>query len=610
MAAPSNTVWGDTVGGYGRIGISATVSSTAELSTVHIEVWFWSKYGVSDSSNQYYYNNNATSATTLIGSRSIKTTVNSGGGWSTSNQVLVAETSNDYEYSRGTSAVKRNVAAKLSGIDRVGGAMYVTTSYTIPARSHYTVSYNANGGSGAPSAQTKWYGTTLKLSTTKPTRSGYTFRGWGTSTSDTSVDYAPGANYTGNANLTLYAIWTRISYTVAYNANGGTGAPKEMKKNHGEAITLSTTKPTRTNYTFSGWGTSASDTSVDYNPGSKYTANASITLYAIWKVAYVKPRINNYKASRCTSTGETSDDGTYVKITCDWSTDKTVSAIKIDWKLTTDASYDTANSDTVANPTGTSGTVSIVVGKGAISTDNAYNFKITISDSVGNNNQTIIVRPKRYPIDFLKGGTGVAFGKPAVKTATVDSAWPIHSTHTDLGFCHQRDDTGSIVYFGIGSGGYNRGLFDQYDEHWMLWRNRDGYTTLYGDDIYLQSKNSGASYVPYYKPGDKIAITGADFAGAGHITGSGGVVYFMMPLAKPTLGVSAVIATSSDGMIIRQESKYLYGSSATKYVNPDEYRCTLLANNCVRVIANFSVTTNVMNNAPCGIIFNGTLTFE
>ena len=84
----------------------------------------------------------------------------------------------------------------------------------------------------------------------------------------------------------------------------------------------------------------------------------------------------------------------------------------------------------------------------------------------------------------------------------------------------------------------------------------------------------------------------------------------MIPLAKPTLGVSAVIATSSDGMIIRQESKYLYGSSATKYVNPDEYRCTLLANNCVRVIANFSVTTNVMNNAPCGIIFNGTLTFE
>ena len=42
----------------------------------------------------------------------------------------------------------------------------------------YTVSYNANGGSGAPASQTKTYGTTLTLSSPKPTRSGYTFSGW------------------------------------------------------------------------------------------------------------------------------------------------------------------------------------------------------------------------------------------------------------------------------------------------------------------------------------------------------------------------------------------------------------------------------------------------
>jgi uncharacterized repeat protein (TIGR02543 family) len=64
-----------------------------------------------------------------------------------------------------------------------------------------------NGGSGAPSPQTKLYGVTLKLSGTTPKRTGYTFRGWGTSPNDATVDYASGASYTANASITLYAIW-------------------------------------------------------------------------------------------------------------------------------------------------------------------------------------------------------------------------------------------------------------------------------------------------------------------------------------------------------------------------------------------------------------------
>lgn len=51
------------------------------------------------------------------------------------------------------------------------------TSVTVKAISSFTISYNANGGSGAPSSQTKKTGTNLTLSTTKPTKSGYTFKG-------------------------------------------------------------------------------------------------------------------------------------------------------------------------------------------------------------------------------------------------------------------------------------------------------------------------------------------------------------------------------------------------------------------------------------------------
>lgn len=87
---------------------------------------------------------------------------------------------------------------------RSGSCRVNTTSITRT----FSVKFDANGGSGAPSAQTKTYGVTLKLSSTKPTRSGYIFKGWGKSEGDTTADYQPGGNYTSNASITLYAIWT------------------------------------------------------------------------------------------------------------------------------------------------------------------------------------------------------------------------------------------------------------------------------------------------------------------------------------------------------------------------------------------------------------------
>lgn len=151
--------------------------------------------------------------------------------------------------------------------------------------STYTVSYNANGGSGAPGNQTKTYGKTLTLSSTKPTRTGYTFQGWGTTASDTSVNYAAGASYTANAAITLYAIWKAKTYTVSYDANGGSGAPGNQTKTYGVALTLSSTKPTRTNYDFVKWNTKADGSGTSYNSGASYTSNAAVTLYAVWKLS-------------------------------------------------------------------------------------------------------------------------------------------------------------------------------------------------------------------------------------------------------------------------------------------------------------------------------------
>ncbi len=71
----------------------------------------------------------------------------------------------------------------------------------------HTVSYNANGGEGAPAAQTKIPGTPLTLSATVPTREGYTFLGWATSANATNAVYQPGDAFKNNVDTTLYAVW-------------------------------------------------------------------------------------------------------------------------------------------------------------------------------------------------------------------------------------------------------------------------------------------------------------------------------------------------------------------------------------------------------------------
>ena len=413
MAAPSNTKWGSIVGGYGRIGISVTVTNTNTTSSVHVEVWFWSKYSVSDTNNNYYYDNNATTATTNRGSINISTTVSSGSGWSTSNQKLLKET--DYTYSRGTSAVKRNCAAKLSGVERVGGTMTVTTSYTIPALASYKITYNANGGSGAPGQQTKYYGKTLKLSTVKPTRTGYTFQGWGTSATG-SVVYAPGANYTANAADTLYAIWKANTWTVTYNANGGSGAPAAQTKTYGVTLTLSSTKPTRTNYNFLGWGTSPDSTTVAYKEGASYTNNSAITLYAIWELSYVKPRITNLTADRCTLEGVLDDDGTYIKVAFDWATDKAISAADSYIQWVCQELNGSIERYYLNSLTGLTGSVNVVVGSGVIDPEYAWNITIHIKDEIDEEDFSVYLPSAKYLMDFKEGGTGVSIGE----TATYD----------------------------------------------------------------------------------------------------------------------------------------------------------------------------------------------
>ena len=285
----------------------------------------------------------------------------------------------------------------------------VSFSVSVPAWTSYAIKYNANGGSGAPGNQTKWKDQTLSLSTTKPTRTGYTFLGWSTSSSATSATYSAGGNYTANSAATLYAVWKAITYTVKYNANGGSGAPGNQTKTYGKTLTLSSTKPTRTNYNFKGWGTSASATTVAYAAGGSYTKNAAITLYAVWELAYTKPRITNVSVTRCDSSGTATDEGQNGLVSFKWACDKTVSSIVIKHKLSSSSTW----TSTTVTASGTSGTVSKVIGSNGLSIENTYDINVTVSDSAGSSYELTSLTSMKFSIDFKSGGTGVAFGKAA-----------------------------------------------------------------------------------------------------------------------------------------------------------------------------------------------------
>lgn len=314
----------------------------------------------------------------------------------------------------------------LTWTDVYGGTMTASETIDLAAKTSYTVSYNANGNgaTGAPGVQTKWHGTNITLSSAKPTRTGYTFLGWATSSTATTATYLAGGTYSANASVTLYAVWKINTFDMKFDANGGTGGPGTMTKTYGTTFYLPPTVPTRTNYKFLGWGTSASATVVTYPSGSAYTTNSEMTFYAIWELAYVRPRIDNASVERYdATTGTASDTGTSASIKFDWATDQEVTQIKIEWESATQGS-----GSEIVEASGTSGHVDTVVGNGTLSAESTYIIRIFVWDCAEfcKDHYTKIastLNGQTFPIDVLAEGAGVAIGKPAELRDMFDVKW-------------------------------------------------------------------------------------------------------------------------------------------------------------------------------------------
>lgn len=163
----------------------------------------------------------------------------------------------------------------------------------------FTLAFDANGGTGGPSAmteETEEYLVSFTVPGSEPTRDGYTFMGW-SETPDGDVKFRKGDNVavaemnSVDGTRTLYAVWAAredTRFELVLDPNGGSDAPvidPIVSSDGSVTFTLPMEEPVRDGYTFRGWSTSATGKAV-YYPGEAVTvgsADATVRLYAVWQ---------------------------------------------------------------------------------------------------------------------------------------------------------------------------------------------------------------------------------------------------------------------------------------------------------------------------------------
>ena len=241
---------------------------------------------------------------------------------------------------------------KINGTNYAAGQKVQTlsTSGTVTAYAQwsvqqYTISYDANGGSGAPGNQTKTHGTNINLSNTKPTKSGWEFVGWHTSSTGHSAKYSPGGSYTENKNIKLYAVWKK-TVKVKFKKNEAKWGDDQEKTCHyyqdQTECNIKSPKVPRPSgknaakqpysdlFEYKGWNTSSTAGSSNYNQETDKKFSSNATYYSVIKFAKKDAVVSAYVG----------DDENYVNVRKDNDFSKWPDgAWGGKWKLTGDWQY-------------------------------------------------------------------------------------------------------------------------------------------------------------------------------------------------------------------------------------------------------------------------------
>ena len=156
-------------------------------------------------------------------------------------------------------ALTSDGSVRYANLDTVSNlaASGEVTLYAKWTANGYTVAYNANGGNGTMSNDSRLVDDNKSIKANTFTRKGYTFVGWNTLANgegqNVAIDSKANLTTTANETVTLYAKWTANSYTVKFDANGGEGTMADQNRKYDDGLTISANTFTKVGYTFAGW---------------------------------------------------------------------------------------------------------------------------------------------------------------------------------------------------------------------------------------------------------------------------------------------------------------------------------------------------------------------
>ena len=189
-----------------------------------------------------------------------------------------------------------NRLADGTGINYSAGVDSFTVSsstilYAKWTANNYTVTYRADSATaGTVPVDSANYNignsVVIRANTGSLVRTGYEFDGWTVAADGSGTVLTSGETVTtGTSNMTFYAKWSPITYTIAYNSNGAnSGSPQRSSDTYttgGTAVTLSGVGTlAKDGFDFGGWSTSPTGTAI----AGTYTTSVNVTLHAVWTI--------------------------------------------------------------------------------------------------------------------------------------------------------------------------------------------------------------------------------------------------------------------------------------------------------------------------------------
>lgn len=361
---------------------------------------------------------------------------------------------------------------------------------------------------------------------------------------------------------------------------------------------------------------------------AKNTASISVLPYSI-------PQIWQMDCTRCgDASGSYNTNGGFLKVTMGFSiaalNNKNGASYKLEYSLLGANSWSTLASGSTYNYSG-----SYVSSSAILNSANSYNIRLTVADNFTN---TVFVRDVGTVttlMSYIVKKFAFAIGKAAEISNTFEvaletvfnryasfmsgvgiagdlKAYGNIEANRDIGvggnMWFNQDNGRVIVTANDGTQMEALNLFDgsNISIGWGHCTTKKATLCLCGFDVthWISSTASIVEYRPYYRRGDSIDVR---MGTAGYVTSGTKEFYFTIPLGKPVIGNPSVSVSSINGLIMRQNSKYIIKAD---WVQPDRYSAAVRDNNAISVIAFWNSATNAANNSPVGIDANIRITFS